>query len=312
MTMLPAYALCAVCAVLLDRWCGEPRRWHPLVGFGRVAAALERRLNQGAAARRCAVGGAAVAALVLLPAAAVALLLWQLPTGAALLLHTLLLAFAIGARSLHDHLHPIAAALSHGDVAQARRLTSRIVSRDTAEAAPDELAKAAVESALENGNDAVFGALFWFALAGGPGALAFRLANTLDAMWGYRSARYAAFGWAAARFDDLLNWVPARLTAASYAALGETRRAWRCWRAQAPAWPSPNAGPVMAAGAGALGLALGGEARYDGRWEQRPPLGQGRAAQADDIVRALRLVDRTLLLWLGAGLLWAALGGSWR
>jgi adenosylcobinamide-phosphate synthase len=308
MTML-TFAACAVCAVLLDRVFGEPRRWHPLVGFGRVAAVLERRLNRGSAKRRYGVGGAAVAALVLLPAVAAALWLWRLPTGAALLLHTLLLTFAIGARSLHDHLRPIAVALSQGDVARARLLTGRIVSRDTAEAAPQELAKAAVESALENGNDAVFGALFWFALAGGPGALAFRLANTLDAMWGYRSARFAAFGWAAARFDDLLNWLPARLTAASYAALGETRRAWHCWRTQAPAWPSPNAGPVMAAGAGALGLALGGEACYGGQREERPPLGLGRPAQVADIGRALRLVDRTLVLWL---VLFTVLAGGLR
>ena len=106
---------------------------------------------------------------------------------------------------------------SFGDIDHARTLTARIVSRDTSQADENALSRAAVESALENGNDAIFGALFWFAIAGGPGALMFRLANTLDAMWGYRTPRYLRFGWAAARFDDVLNFIPARLTAASYA-----------------------------------------------------------------------------------------------
>jgi len=290
--------LLAAVAVLLDRLLGEPPRWHPLVGFGRVASWLERRLNQGSDRRRRLAGGAGVGLLVFGPAALVGVALLHLPLWVALSGHVALLVFSVGACSLHQHLRPIAQALQRDDLAVARGLTARIVSRDTDQSDASELAKAAVESALENGNDAVFGALFWFAVAGGPVALAFRLANTLDAMWGYRSTRFLHFGWAAARFDDLLNWLPARLTATSYALLGRTRRAWRCWQRQAPRWDSPNAGPVMAAGAGALGLALGRGARYDGQWEVRPPLGQGRAAQAGDIARALQLVDRTVLLWL--------------
>lgn len=290
-------ALAAV-AVLLDRVLGEPARWHPLVGFGRLAGGIERILNRGSALRRRVAGLLAVGVLVAGPAVLVALLLWHLPLWASLCGHVLLLTFALGARSLHQHLRPIAQALHRGDLAAARALTARIVSRDTESANASELAKAAVESGLENGNDAIFGALFWFVVAGGPGALAFRLINTLDAMWGYRSARFLCFGWAAARLDDGLNWCPARLTALSYALLGRTRRAWRCWRRQAPQWDSPNAGPVMAAGAGALSLALGRGASYGGQWAERPPLGQGRLAQPADIHRALQLVDRSLLLWL--------------
>ncbi|MEO7494984.1 MAG: cobalamin biosynthesis protein, partial [Massilia sp.] len=147
------------------------------------------------------------------------------------------------------------------------------------------------------------------AVGGGAGALLFRLANTLDAMWGYRNERYLRFGRVAARIDDLLNLVPARLTAISYVLLGgDSRRAWRCWRMQAPTWPSPNAGPVMASGAGALGLALGGAATYDGVREQRPLLGQGRPAEARDIRRAWQLVAMTTWLWVA--LLAAAAGAS--
>jgi adenosylcobinamide-phosphate synthase len=149
---------------------------------------------------------------------------------------------------------------------------------------------------LENGNDAIFGALFWFALLGGPGALMFRLVNTLDAMWGYRTPHFVYFGWAAARLDDVLNYLPARITALCYATLGHFRQALHCWRHQAYKWDSPNAGPVMAAGAGALGLRLGGRARYHGAWKERPVLGRGAKPTAADIEHAIRLVRDTQLL----------------
>ena len=140
-------------------------------------------------------------------------------------------------------------------------------------------------------------------LFGGAGAVLFRLANTLDAMWGYRTERFLRFGWAAARIDDVLNYLPARLTALSYALFGKTRRALACWRKQAPLWDSPNAGPVMSAGAGSLGVALGGSAIYHGQLEQRPVLGEGRPARGEDIPRALTLLRRSTALWLALYLL---------
>jgi adenosylcobinamide-phosphate synthase len=193
---------------------------------------------------------------------------------------------------------PVAAALRGGDLARARQAVGRMVSRDTQALNECQVAAAATESVLENGNDAVFGALFWFAVLGAPGALLYRLANTLDAMWGYRTTRYENFGWAAARIDDGLNVVPARLTALSYMLLGQTTRAWRCWRRQAKHWDSPNAGPVMAAGAGALGIQLGGAAPYDGVWESRPDLGEGDLPDANTIGCSLALVRRSVVLWL--------------
>jgi len=284
-------ALLMAAAVAIDWLLGEPRRWHPLVGFGRITRALEARLYKVDSRLRGVFG---VALLVLPITAAFALARWRFVV-AAPLIDIALLYFALGHRSLHDHARPIAAALKAGDQALAQQLTARIVSRDSAAIDP---APAATESVLENGNDGVFGALFWFAILGGPGALLFRLANTLDAMWGYKNARFMQFGWAAARFDDGLNWPAARLTALSYALLGQTRIALHSWKTQAPLWDSPNAGPVMSAGAGALGLQLGGAARYEGEWHQRPALGAGTAAGADDIERALRLVRRSVLLWL--------------
>lgn len=293
--------LIALLAVLLDRLLGEPRRWHPLVGFGWLAGRVEASLYRPSRLRG--------AISVLLLVGGFALLAWlaQRSLGAwGWLLDAGLLYLAIGATSLGQHAEAVRRALDAGDLARARRSVGRMVSRDTADMDEAAVARAAVESVLENGCDAVFGALFWFFVAGAPGVVAYRLANTLDAMWGYRNERYQRFGWAAARLDDLLNWIPARLTAFTYLLLGKTAPAWRCWRQQAPAWESPNAGPVMAAGAGALALRLGGPALYHGSLEMRPPLGEGRAAGAADIARA------TLLVWRGVGL-WLALAflGGW-
>lgn len=298
--------LLAAAALALDVALGEPRRFHPLVGFGALADRIEARLNRAPNARAAGVG-----AVVLLVAPVTSAAWWLTASGAVSTwvstgASVIVLYCALGGRSLWEHVAPVGEALAGHDLARARALVARIVSRELAQANEDDVARAAVESALENGNDAVFGALFWFALAGAPGAIAYRLVNTLDAMWGYRTARFLRFGWAAARLDDALNLIPARLTALTYALLGNTRAAFACWRDQAPTWKSPNAGPVMAAGAGALGVMLGGAAIYHGAREERPPLGCGGAPGADDIRRALRLVARGILLWLVALGLFAA------
>ncbi|MGH8568331.1 MAG: adenosylcobinamide-phosphate synthase CbiB, partial [Gammaproteobacteria bacterium] len=243
--------------------------------------------------------GTLAVGLLLIPAVALAMAITRLPcvsdVAAALLLY-----LALGHHSLHEHARPIAAALHAGNLDAARGRLGHIVSRDTATLNTTDIAKGAVESVLENGNDAVFAALFWFVIGGAPAVVAYRLANTLDAMWGYRNARYLHFGWAAARLDDLLNYLPARLTALTYALIGDAPRALRCWRAQGVTWKSPNAGPVMAAGAGSLCVQLGGPAVYCGQREERPLLGAGAPPEADDIERALGLVRRGVGLWLVA------------
>ncbi|WP_174363910.1 adenosylcobinamide-phosphate synthase CbiB [uncultured Caballeronia sp.] len=301
-------AMLAIAGVVVDRVFGEPATRHPLVAFGRLATRIEARLNTGFRARPA---GILAWLLAVVPPVFIGwILVSVLPFAAACAVHITLLWFALGAKSLRDHIVPIARALGRGDLPEARTLTARIVSRETANADEAALSRAAVESALENGNDAIFGALFWFVIAGGPGALMFRLANTLDAMWGYRTPRYLRFGWAAARFDDVLNYVPARLTAASYALLGDTRTAWRCWRTQAPLWDSPNAGPVMASGAGSLNVLLGGAAMYHGTLETRPVLGFGVTATPKHVVAALRLVERTTVLWLVLLLVLAFMGAG--
>jgi adenosylcobinamide-phosphate synthase len=324
---LSAPITCGLCfaGVAMDALLGEPSHAHPLVAFGRLAARIERALNPHAntpqrsaqdadvdvpvavpsarvAPSWCArlAGIAAWALAVIPPVASLAMLTHMLPAALSWPLHAAALWFALGARSLVDHIAPVEHALRAGELERARALTARVVTRDLSEADEAAVAKAAIESALENGNDAIFGALFWFVVAGGPGALAFRLINTLDAMWGYRTPRMRYFGWAAARLDDAANYVPARLTALTYALCGDARNALACWRAQASAWESPNAGPVMASGAGSLKVACGGAARYHGLLEARPVLGSGPMPEAADIGRALSLVKRSVGLWLVA------------
>jgi len=292
----PITAMLAVSAVALDGLLGEPRRWHPLVGFGRLAQAVESRLNpaSGRDTLLARIKGMLGVAILLTPLVALAWWLCRLP-GWGMLLDVLLLYFALGHRSLHEHANVVSRALEDNDLEQAKTAASYMVSRDSAAIDP---IPATVESVLENGNDGVFGALFWFFVLGGTGALLFRLANTLDAMWGYKNARFLKFGWAAARLDDVLDYIPARMTALTYAMLGNASTALRCWRTQAPHWDSPNAGPVMAAGAGALEIKLGGPARYQGEWHMRPDLGEGAPPQSGDIPRALALVRHGVYLWL--------------
>lgn len=286
--------LAALLAVALDLWLGEPRRYHPLVGFGAVANSAERWLRREGAVWQQRVSGGVALLLITLPFVLLAMLLslnpWLELVGSVVLCYA-----AIGHRSLRDHVLPIADAIEQGDDDQARYHASMIVSRDPATM---DVPRSTVESALENGSDGIFAALFWFLLAGAPGVVAYRLVNTLDAMWGYKTERFLHFGWAAAMLDDLMNYLPARLTAFSYALLGRTGQALRCWRQQAPLCSSPNGGPVMCAGAGALNLTLGGPTRYQGQWQDKPILGAGNDPQPCDIRRSINLVSRTLLLWL--------------
>ena len=299
-------ALCA--ALLLDQLLGEPARWHPLVGYGRLAERTERIFNAdrrwpatGAGAGAGIAGALALLLLLVPPTLIIALLVKYAPFP--VLIETLVLYLTLGGRSLAQHADQVRHALATGKTQEARHFTSYLVSRDTSAMSERDMSGAVIESTLENGCDAVFAPLFWFVIGGAPAALFYRLANTLDAMWGYRTKRYVHFGRAAARLDDVLNFVPARLTALTYALTGRFKNAITCWRTQAPAWKSPNAGPVMSSGAGALMLQLGGPALYHGDLQQRPALGRGQIPQQSDIKRATRLLHRSIIVWTTATLL---------
>lgn len=285
----------AIAGVALDAALGEPRGWHPLVAFGRLAERIEQRFNPAGSGWRS--HGVTAWCLAVLPLTLVAGLLAQV-SAFGWAVEIIALYLALGLKSLGQHAQPVAQALRLGDLALARERVGYMVSRNTAQLDATGVARAGTESVLENGSDAVFAALFWFLVAGAPGVVLYRLSNTLDAMWGYRNARFERFGWAAAKVDDALNYIPARLVALTYAVLGRTGRALHCWGRQAPLWDSPNAGPVMAAGAGALGVSLGGAASYHGELHERPTLGEGPQPRARDIERAMNLVNGGVLLWL--------------
>ncbi|MGY0230885.1 cobalamin biosynthesis protein [Longispora urticae] len=276
--------------VLLDRLLGDPRRLHPVAGFGQAAAALERR---GYAPTRSA-GARHVAIAVGVPVAAAALA--QFATRNRPLARAALTAVAtwavLGGTSLRREAVTLADALAVGDLPAARAKLPSLCGRDPSGLGPDELARATVESVAENTSDAVVAPLCWGAVAGLPGLVGYRAINTLDAMIGHRTARYENFGWAAARLDDVANLFPARLAAGLtvlVAGKGHRGPALRTWLRDGAKHPSPNAGQVEAAAAGALGLRLGGRNDYAGRVEVRPTLGDGAPPLPRDIYRAARL-----------------------
>ncbi|GAB3888220.1 cobalamin biosynthesis protein [Terrabacter terrigena] len=289
---------------LLDQTFGDPRRWHPVAGFGSAAMALERRTY---AARR----GPGVTHVAVLVGSTVALgVVAERTARRSVTAHTLLTAAAtwavLGGRSLTREAETIDGQLRRQDLAAARTQVRNLVGRETTGLDADGVARACIESLAENTSDAVVAPLLWGGLLGLPGLLGYRAVNTLDAMVGHRNERYSEFGWAAARLDDVANWGPARvagaLTLAAAASRPRARAGWAAIRRDAPAHPSPNGGVVEAAFAGVLGVRLGGSNTYDGRVEDRGTLGTGPAAGRADIAPATRLARR-----VAAGSLLAAL-----
>jgi adenosylcobinamide-phosphate synthase len=279
---------------LVDVLIGDPQRGHPVALFGRAATWLERTAYRDARLAGALHSGLLVIALGVAGAAAAQRADARFgPAGRAFVTAAATWA-ALGGTSLTRTGRAMAELLSRGDVDAARRLLPSLCGRDPNALDADGLTRAALESVAENTSDAQVAPLLWAAVAGAPGVLAYRGLNTLDAMIGHRSPRYLRFGWAAARSDDVANFVPARVTAAMVALCapavgGSPRGALRAWRRDAARHPSPNAGVVEAAFAGALGLRLGGPTHYAYGVQIRPTLGDGRPPRLTDLRRAVRL-----------------------
>jgi len=287
-----ARAVGLLLGVAADGAFGDPRRRHPVAGFGVVANRLERVLYRddklAGVVHAVVLSGGAVALGALVERAGRRRPVVQVVSTAAATW------LVLGGRSLAVHGAAIGRELDAGQLAAARQRLPHLCGRDPAELDADGLARAAVESVAENTSDAVVAPLLWGAVAGVPGLLGYRAINTLDAMVGYRTPRYRRFGWASARLDDVVNLAPARL-AAGLTVLGAPvvggswRGAWEAGRRDAPAHPSPNAGRVEAAFAGALEVRLGGRTAYPHGVEERPVLGEGRLPDSGHVTRAVEL-----------------------
>jgi adenosylcobinamide-phosphate synthase len=309
----------ALVAMLIELCFGYPDRLqraigHPVTWIGRLIALLDRSLNREAAEPQARRAAGIVAVLVVLVIVGVIALAIQ---------HALLRApfgiFAVGVlastlvaqRSLRRHVADVATALEKDGVAAGRAAVAHIVGRDTDGLEAAGIARAAIESLAENFSDAIVAPVFWMVIGGLPGAALYKAINTADSMIGHRTRRYAAFGWAAARLDDLVNLPASRLcallliAAAALTKAASAADAWRAVRRDAALHRSPNAGYPEAAMAGALGLALAGPRSYGGVQVDDAAMGDGRPeADATDIRRALalyRLADAILIALLGIG-----------
>ena len=292
-----------VLGVAADTIVGDPRRNHPVAWFGTAASSLERVMHRdgklaGVAYTTVLVGGTTLLGVAVERAGRRSQLVQALTTAVATWA-------VLGGTSLAREGTAMGQELDGGDLAAARDRLPNLCGRDPNALDAAGLARATVESVAENTSDAVVAPLLWGAVAGVPGLIGYRAVNTLDAMVGHRSPRYLRFGWAAARLDDLANLLPSRVTALLTAAAapvvgGSAPAAWRTWRRDAAAHPSPNAGQVEAAFAGALEIRLGGRTVYRHGAEERPVLGDGRSPDAGHVTRAVEL---SRVVGAGAGAL---------
>lgn len=277
---------------LADALLADPRVGHPVAGFGAAAGSLERITYRDSRVAGSVHATTLIATVVVAGAA----LQRRLGRGGVRAVAATAVAtwVALGGTSLARVGSAMGAVLRRDDLDGARRLLPSLCGRDPATLDAAGLARATVESVAENTSDAQVAPLLWAAVAGVPGVLGYRAVNTLDAMIGHRSPRYARFGWAAARTDDAANYAAARATAALTVLCaplvgGSPLGAVTAWRRDAGRHPSPNAGVVEAAFAGALGVQLGGPTQYHYQLQIRPALGVGRTPTVVDVERAVRL-----------------------
>ncbi|WP_127522705.1 adenosylcobinamide-phosphate synthase CbiB [Mesorhizobium sp. Z1-4] len=309
----------AFLALIIERALGYPDRLvrligHPVIWIGALISLLDRNFNRDSysPARRRLLGFVALVVICLVPAFAAAMLMWLVgPTLLALVVTAFFASSLLAQKSLEDHVMAVAVALDENGLEAGRDAVARIVGRDPAALDEAGVARAAIESLAENFSDGVVAPAFWLGLLGLPGGAAYKAVNTADSMIGHRTDRHREFGYAAARFDDLINLPASRLTAlliVAAAALNRgtsARAAWRAVLRDAHLHRSPNAGWPEAAVAGALGLALAGPRAYGGKIVDDAVMGVGGRLDPDasDIGRALQLyrtADLLLIALFGA------------
>lgn len=296
-------------ALILDAIIGEPRViWdrvpHPAVLMGRAVDGFDRALNRGGGRQ---IKGAVALAVLVSVTFALGLIVQAIPDAG--VLSTVLAAILLAHRSLVSHVLAVRRALEDS-IDAGRSSVALIVGRDTRDLDESGVSRAAIESAAENFSDGVVAPAFWFLLFGLPGLLVYKMVNTADSMIGHLNDRYTLFGWAAAKLDDLLNWVPARITAGLFAIVGRKRGIWDLVREDAQFHRSPNAGWPEAAMAGSLGVALAGPRSYEGTIVHDAFMNGGgrKTLNREDIKSAIRLIWRAWVIMVGLlGLLWAVI-----
>jgi len=299
-------------AFSLDYLFCEVKRFHPLVGFGYLTSKLEKKFNSfhqngnKLAKWIPRLLGTFSWSILCLPLPIIyyyshqnSLFFWCLDA--------LILYVAVGLKSLESHALQIHKPLDENNLVEARHFCSYLVSRQTDELSEQEISRATVESVLENGHDAAIASFVWFMIGGAPLVILHRLANTLDAMWGYKNQQYLNFGWCAARMDDLLGWPSAKITALLYAcqtnfSFSKMALALRNGFQQSQRYKSLNGGWVMATGASVLHFKLGGLSVYHGKPIVSVTLGCGETVVKNDILRSIKLVNRAVVILIMSAL----------
>ena len=298
-------SLTLVFALLLDHFLGEPKKYHQLVGFGNLANKVEKWLNKPTNQNSSfsitnAMLGTLAWCLLVIPFCYLSyVLLALLPTNIQFIVEILFLYLALGLNSLHLHAMQVFKPLSQGDLTTARHYTGYLVSRDTHDLTANDMSRATIESMLENGHDAVIASMVYFLIGGIPLVILHRLANTLDAMWGYKNSRFNSFGFFAARSDDLLGFISGKICTLLYALQLPFLLALKNAYHQGNQYKSHNGGWVMAAGATVMNKALGGNSSYHGQTVTSPTLGVALSANSkittEDIPRSINLVRRAAI-----------------
>lgn len=294
-----------VLAYVLDLVIGDPPSWpHPVKGFGLLIALLDTRLNKGKHRKLKGLLMVLVVVIVALGAGTLTILCYQWHPVAGLIVEAILISTTIAQNNLAKAAMEVYRPLQAQDLSEARTKLSYIVGRETINLPEQEIVRGTIETVAENTSDGITAPLFWSFIGGAPLALVYRAVNTCDSMVGYRNERYQEFGWASARLDDVLNWIPARLTAFMMIVvkrpyISTTKRAWSILLRDARKHKSPNAGWVEAAGAALLGVQLGGTNVYHGKMSISPKLGNPmQPLAAIHILQTIRIMRRTILLFL--------------
>jgi len=290
-----------VLALVLDYWLPDRGGFRLWTWYSDWAESIEERFNgglrsQGVAALLLAVGPVSLVVLL------AGFVLGQIAGALEFLFSIVVLYFCIDLHRLGLASQSIASSLDNDNVPDAANQLASLTGKETIETTSAGVAHATVEAVLKQTNSQVIAPIFWFLILGPFGVILQRLTSVLDRLWGHRISRFAEFGWAAARLDDLLNWVPARITALSYAVMGSFEDALHCWRRRAGMWSDINSGPILASGLGALHMETSNDSNEEDLYGNTA-INPAALPNASDVRRAVALVWRVMLFWLVIGLL---------